>query len=119
LKTWPAGHGYAFEEFARRHGDFAITAVGCLVTLAANGTIARAALCVSGIGPAPVRVTSAERLLTGQKPSHETFRAAAEAAEALDALSDAFVSAAYRKHLARILTYRALERAVARAGRVA
>ena len=52
LKAWPAGHGYAFEEFARRHGDFAITAVGCLVTQAANGTIAKAALCVSGIGPA-------------------------------------------------------------------
>ena len=119
LKTWPVGHGYAFEEFARRHGDFAITAVGCLVTLAANGTIARAALCVSGIGPAPVRVTRAEQLLTGQKPSHDAFRAAAVEAEALDAATDAFVSAAYRKHLARILTYRVLERAVARAGRAA
>jgi carbon-monoxide dehydrogenase medium subunit len=119
LKTWPAGHGYAFEEFARRHGDFAIVAVGCLVTLATNGAIDRAALCVSGTGPAPVRVTKAEQLLTGQKPSHETFRAAAVEAESLDAMGDAFVSAAYRKHLARILTYRALERAVARAGRAA
>jgi carbon-monoxide dehydrogenase medium subunit len=117
LKAWPAGHGYAFEEFARRHGDFAVTAVGCLVTLAATGTIAKVALCVSGIGPAPVRVTKAEDLLVGQKPSHEAFRAAAIEAESLDAASDAFVSAAYRKHLARILTYRALERAVARAGR--
>ena len=119
LKAWPAGHGYAFEEFARRHGDFAIVAVGCLVTLAANGSVDRAALCVSGTGPAPMRVAKAEQLLTGQKPSHETFRAAAVEAEALDAMGDAFVTAAYRKHLARILTYRALERAVARAGRTA
>jgi carbon-monoxide dehydrogenase medium subunit len=114
LRAWPQGHGYAFEEFARRHGDFAITAVGCLIDLAADGTIAQAALCVSGLGPAPVRVAKAERLLAGELPSHEAFRAAAVEAEALDAASDIYVSGAYRKHLARILTYRALERAVAR-----
>ena len=116
LKAWPVGHGYAFEEFARRHGDFAITAVSCLLMLERNGTIGRAALCVSGLGPAPVRVVEAQRLLVGAKPGHEAFRAAAIAAEALDAMSDAYVTAAYRKHLARVLTYRALQRAVARAG---
>jgi carbon-monoxide dehydrogenase medium subunit len=114
LRAWPQGHGYAFEEFSRRHGDFAITAVGCLIDLAPGGTIAQAALCVSGLGPAPVRVTAAERLLKGALPSHEAFRAAAVEAESLDAASDIYVSGAYRKHLARILTYRALERAVAR-----
>jgi aerobic carbon-monoxide dehydrogenase medium subunit len=114
LKIWPHGHGYAFEEFARRHGDFAIAAVGCLIDLAADGTIARAALCVSGLGPAPVRVAAAERLLVGERPSHAAFRAAAVEAETLEATTDIYVSAAYRKHLARILTYRALERAVAR-----
>jgi len=115
LRAWPQGHGYAFEEFARRHGDFAITAVGCLIELAPNGTIAQAALCLSGLGPAPVRVAAAERLLEGEPPSHEVFRAAAVAAESLDAASDIHVSGAYRRHLARVLTYRALERAVARA----
>jgi len=115
LKAWPVGHGYGFEEFARRHGDFAITAVGCLLTLDRNGAIGRVALCVSGLGPAPVRIAAAERLLAGAKPSHEAFRAAAVAAEALEAMSDAYVTAAYRKHLARILTYRALERALASA----
>ncbi len=114
LDIWPQGHGYAFEEFARRHGDFAIAAVGCLINLKADGTIARAALCVSGLGPAPVRVAAAERLLVGQLPSHEAFRAAAVEAETLEATTDIYVSAAYRKHLARILTYRALERAVER-----
>jgi carbon-monoxide dehydrogenase medium subunit len=114
LRVWPPGHGYAFEEFARRHGDFAIAAVGCLIELAANGTISEAALCVSGLGPAPVRLAKAERLLVGQLPSHEAFRAAAVEAEALEAATDIYVSAAYRRHLARILTYRALERAVER-----
>jgi carbon-monoxide dehydrogenase medium subunit len=92
LPIWPQGHGYAFEEFARRHGDFAIAAVGCLVDLAADGTIARAALCVSGLGPAPVRLAKAERLLVGERPSHEAFRAAAVEAEALEASSDSAVA---------------------------
>jgi carbon-monoxide dehydrogenase medium subunit len=115
LRAWPQGHGYAFEELARRHGDFAITAVGCLIDLTPAGTISEAALCVSGLGPAPVRVVAAERLLEGEPPSHEAFRAAAVEAESLDAATDIYVSGAYRKHLARVLTYRALERAVARA----
>jgi carbon-monoxide dehydrogenase medium subunit len=115
LRAWPAGHGHAFEEFARRHGDFAIAAAGCLLTLGANGAIERAAICVSGLGPAPTRVASAERLLLGAQPSHEAFRAAAMEAKALEAMSDIYVTAAYRKHLTRILTYRALERAVAHA----
>jgi aerobic carbon-monoxide dehydrogenase medium subunit len=114
LKAWPPRHGYAFEEFARRHGDFAIAAVGCLIDLAPDGKIAEAALCVSGLGPAPVRLVEAERLLVGQLPSHEAFRAAAVEAEAVEATTDIYVSGAYRQHLARILTYRALERAVAR-----
>jgi len=113
LRVWPAGHGFAFEEFARRHGDFAIAAVGCLVTRDGAGAIENAAVCVSGLGPGPVRLAGAEKLLAGQKPSHELFRAAAVEAEALEAVDDAFVTAAYRKHLARVLTYRALERAVA------
>jgi carbon-monoxide dehydrogenase medium subunit len=114
LSAWPAGHGYAFEEFARRHGDFAIAAVGCLVTLAPGGAIDKAALCISGLSEAPVRLAAAERALAGQKPSHEAFRAAAVEAESLDAMSDIYVGAKYRKHLARVLTYRALERAVGR-----
>ena len=116
LKAWPAGHGYAFEEFARRHGDFAITAVGCLLTLDASGAIDRAALCVSRARPgagagrrsrAPAGRRRSPRMRPSAPPPIE--------AEALDAMSDAYVSAAYRKHLARVLTYRALERAVARA----
>ena len=119
LTAWPKGHGFAFEEFARRHGDFAIAAVGCLVTMNAAGSIERVALCVSGLGAGPVRLASAERLLVGQKPSHEAFCAAAVEAEGLDATDDAFVKASYRKHLARILTYRALERAVGGRSRAA
>ncbi len=117
LNPWPRGHGYAFEEFARRRGDFAIAAVGCLATMTPGGVIDRAALCVSGVGPAPVRLGAAERLLLGQAPSGDLFRAAAAELDALEVADDAFVSAAYRKHLARVLTVRALDRATARIGR--
>jgi carbon-monoxide dehydrogenase medium subunit len=116
LTPWPAGHGYAFEEFARRHGDFAIAAVSCLMTRDAQGRIAKVALVASGLGPAPLHIDKAEALLIGAVPSHEAFRAAAVEAQALEAMSDVYVASAYRQHLARILTYRALERASLRSG---
>jgi len=115
LEPWPRGHGYAFLELARRHGDFAIVAVGALLALDARGNIARAALAISGLGALPVRATKAQDLLRGAKPTRESFLAAAAEAGKLDAMSDAYVSAAYRQHLARTLTQRALERAAQRA----
>jgi carbon-monoxide dehydrogenase medium subunit len=114
LKAWPAGHGYAFEEVAKRRGDFAITAVGALVEMSGE-SIKHAAIAISGVTPVPIRLTTAETALAGQRRSHEIIRMAAVEASKLDAMSDAHVDAAYRRHLARILTYRALERALDRA----
>jgi aerobic carbon-monoxide dehydrogenase medium subunit len=113
LTAWSPRHGYAFFEIARRQGDFAIAAVGVLLELDGGGIVRRAAVALSGLGPIPVRPDSLERALLGERPSHEVLRAAAAEAEALEAMSDAYVTASYRRHLARILTYRALERAVA------
>jgi carbon-monoxide dehydrogenase medium subunit len=107
--------GYAFVEFARRHGDFAIVACSALIGLDTQGNIADAAIALSGLGPAPVRPASIERALRGQKPDAGAFKAAAAEAQKLDAMADAYVTAVYRKHLARVLTYRALERAAASA----
>jgi len=115
LTAWSPRHGHAFVEVARRHGDFAIAAVGVLLELDGGGVIRRAAAALSGLGPIPVRPAALERALLGQRPTHEVLRAAAAAAGALEAMSDAYVTAAYRQHLARILTYRALEQAAARA----
>ena len=108
-------HGWAFVEFARRHGDFAIVACSALIGLDAKGNIVDAALAISGLSHTPVRPAAIERALRGQKPDAEAFRAAAAEAEKFDAVADAYVTAAYRKHLARVLTYRALEQAAARA----
>jgi aerobic carbon-monoxide dehydrogenase medium subunit len=115
LAPWPKPHGYCFTETARRRGDFAIAAVGVLLTLDSTGAIDRAAIAVSGLMPVPVRLTAAETTLRGQMPGHEAFRAVAAHAATLDAMEDPYASAAYRRHLARILLYRAMETAVQRA----
>jgi carbon-monoxide dehydrogenase medium subunit len=108
-------HGFAFVEFARRHGDFAIVACSALIALDARGNIADAAIAISGLGHAPVRPASIEQALRGQKPEASAFKAAAAEAHKLDAMADAYVTADYRRHLARVLTYRVLEQAAARA----
>jgi carbon-monoxide dehydrogenase medium subunit len=115
LTPWPRPRGYGFAETARRRGDFAIAAVGVLLTLDQDGAIDRAALAVSGLTGVPVRLASVETMLVGQRPSHDLFRAAAAGAATLEAMEDPYASAAYRRHLARILTYRAMETATARA----
>lgn len=109
------GDGHAFVEFARRHGDFAIVACSALIGLDSGGNIGNAAIALSGLDHAPVRPASIERGLKGEKPAHTAFKAAAAEAGELDATEDAYTNAAYRRHLARVLTYRALERAAARA----
>jgi len=108
-------HGYAFVEFARRHGDFAIVACSALLGLDRNGDIKEAALAISGLGHAPLRPSAIERALIGQKPAGAAFKAAAAAAAKFEATADAYVTSVYRQHLARVLTFRALEQAARRA----
>jgi carbon-monoxide dehydrogenase medium subunit len=110
-----SGRGHAFVEFARRHGDFAIVACSALIAIDRKGGIADAAIALSGLAHAPVRPAPIEQALLGEKPGAAAFKAAAAEAGQLDAMADAYVTPAYRKHLARILTYRALEQASARA----
>ena len=117
LPLWPKGHGYAFVEFARRHGDFAVVGVAALLALAADGRIARAALCLCGIGSAPLRLTEAEKQLVGAQPGAQAFAAAAALAGKVDAMEDVHANKTYRQHLALNLTERALNLALERAAR--
>jgi carbon-monoxide dehydrogenase medium subunit len=110
-----ADEAHAFIEFARRHGDFAIVACSALIRLGHEGNIAAARLAISGLTHGPARPVTIERALLGQKPASATFKAAAAEAAKLDAVADAYVTAEYRQHLARVLTYRALEQASSRA----
>jgi CO/xanthine dehydrogenase FAD-binding subunit len=113
-----ADHGWAVEELSRRAGDFAIVVAVALVRLDRGGRIDDARLAFGGVADRPVRADAAEDALRGREPSDDALaRAAQTARDALDPPSDAFVSGAYRRHLAGVLCRRALARAVDRAHR--
>lgn len=115
IDAWPAGHGYSFQEFARRHGDFAVVGVACLIALDNNRNISRAALSLCGVGIGPVRMPAAERELVGSDGDGAAILRAAEACGEVDAVGDFHASASYRRHLARVLAARAIKEALERA----
>ena len=105
------GTGVAFQEVARRHGDFAMVGLAASLTLA-DGTITDARLAFSGVADVPVRAVEAESLLRGQQPSAELFaEAASRAAEQLDPPADLHGSSDYRKKVAAALVRRGLQAA--------
>lgn len=111
------GTGVAFDEVARRHGDFAIVALATSLTVD-GGTITDARLAFAGASDVPVRARDAEQLLVGQKPSGDLFAdAAQQAAAALDPPADLHGTAEYRKKVAATLVRRGLEAAADAAGR--
>jgi carbon-monoxide dehydrogenase medium subunit len=114
LDIWPQGHGYAFEEFARRHGDYAIVGAAALCTADARGKLERVSLTICGVAAGPVRLHAAEAALSGMPMTEDAIRAASEAARELEVMTDAHVSSDYRQHLAGVLTGRALRRAFSR-----
>ena len=110
--------GQAFEEFARRHGDFAIVGVAAMISLD-GGRVKRAAVAVAGAGPVPIRLSEIEAALEGEAVDGPAFGEAAAQAAEIDAMDDAYASASYRRRLAGVLVERALVRAAARAGAAA
>ena len=109
------GGGSAHEKVERRAGDFAIAAASAALWLDGD-TIADAGIGLSAVGPTTIEVTRAEELLRGQVPSEELFVKAGEiAAEDCMPIPDGRGPADYKRHLAGVLTKRALRRAAARA----
>ena len=111
---WSGRTAFGFVEFSRRHGDFAVVSAACLLGYGTDGRIARAALVLGGVGAAPRRLPDAEARLAGSRGTPEDFTEAAVFAEAIEAMDDVHASADYRRHLARVLTGRALAQAAAR-----
>jgi carbon-monoxide dehydrogenase medium subunit len=110
-----AGGGSAHEKVERRAGDWAIAAASAAVWIE-GGTIADVGLALSAVGPTTVHVTRAEELLTGQTPSDELFAQAGQiASEDCSPSADGRGPVDYKRHLAGVLTTRALRRAAARA----
>ncbi len=116
LPPLPPRTGTAFLEVARRQGDYAMMGVAAVVTLDAAGlcTSARIALCSAG--PTPMAAPRAAAALHGTRLAEADIAAAAELArQEVDPMGSVQASPAYQRHLAGVLTARALRIAKARA----
>ncbi|MEZ5417233.1 MAG: xanthine dehydrogenase family protein subunit M [Vicinamibacterales bacterium] len=107
----------AYHKVERKVGDYATAAAAVQIALNADGTIRQAGIALSSAGPCAVRVTEAEALLTGQKPTADLIRAAGEAAsKKSDPQADLRGSVDYKKNLAGVLVSRGVRQALARLG---
>ena len=103
----PAGGGTAWAELARRHGDYAICGTGVLVVLDQALRVASARAALISVGPVPMAVELTDAV-AGQPHDAADWAAAGRlAAAAVDPDDDLHATAAYRRHLAGVLTTRA------------
>jgi len=114
----PPRSGGAYAKLKRKTGDFAVAAAAAQVTLSAKGTVERCGIALTNAGLTPVEASDAMKFLTGKMPDDKTIAEAAKMAAAKSAPSaDRRGSVVYKKEMARVLTARALKKAVERAGR--
>ena len=110
--------GYAFDEMAHRHGDFAIVAVAVAATVTPNGRVADLSVGLGGVEDRPALGDTAAFL--GQPALAETAAGVAEAiAGRCDPMTDMKASADYRRALVRVLVERTVARAFEQALREA
>jgi carbon-monoxide dehydrogenase medium subunit len=114
FSPWAPGHGWAFLEFARRHGDYAIVAVAVLLELDASGHASRVSITLGGVASTPVRVPEAEARLLGSTVGADDIAAAAACCGRVEALGDPQVPAWYRQRLASTLAARSIPVALSR-----
>jgi aerobic carbon-monoxide dehydrogenase medium subunit len=102
--------GWSYKKFNRRAQDWAVVGVAAVVERS-NGTISSARIGLTNMGSTPLRASSAEGALSGADAS-SVAEATRSADEGTSPASDIAASAEYRRHLARVLTRRAVEEAV-------
>jgi carbon-monoxide dehydrogenase medium subunit len=114
----PQKSGGAYFKLERKVGDFATAAVAAQVTLDGNGVCQQAGIGLTNVGPTPIKATKAEAFLRGKKLDEGNLRQAAQmASDEAQPSSDLRGPAEYKKGLVKELAFRALSRAVERAGR--
>jgi CO/xanthine dehydrogenase FAD-binding subunit len=113
----PAGSGWSFQELARRAGDYAMAGVAAVVGLDDDGVCQWARLVYLNVGDGPTDAKGAASVLVGESGSQDLFEAAADkaAADEIFPYGNVHASAEYQRHLARVLTVRALGQAWERA----
>jgi aerobic carbon-monoxide dehydrogenase medium subunit len=108
------GYGFGYEKFNRRQEDWAMVAVAAYVKRAADGSCEDVRIGLTHMSSVPLRATAAEAALRGRPLDAQTITAAAEqAAEGTEPPADLNASADYKRHLAQVLTRRALTEAAA------
>ena len=114
LPPWPAARRWAFEEFARQHGAFALAGIALYYDLH-EGLATNAHIGVIGASAQLQRLTEAEAVLNGRSVDEISIAQTAQAAAAaIDAVDDIDAPAAYRRSLVATLTERALQHAASR-----
>ena len=102
--------GWSYKKFNRRAQDWAVVGVAAVVEKS-NGSISSARIGLTNMGSTPLRATATEGAISGADTS-SVAEAASSAAEGTSPASDIAASAEYRRHLARVLTRRAVEEAL-------
>jgi carbon-monoxide dehydrogenase medium subunit len=111
--VWGGRSGFAFEEVARRSGDFALAGVAAAVELGGDGAVQRCALGLLGMASTPVRATAAEESVLGRALTGSDLDEVARLATAdLDPPDDVHATSTYRRRVGAHLVRRALSRAL-------
>jgi len=115
IDTLPADAGWGFEEFARRHGDYALAAVAVTMTRT-DGVVSNPRIALMGVGEMPMRMSGLEALIDGRELSGGLIEELVSALrDEITPNSDLNGSAEYRRHLAGALMRRAVADAWSRA----
>ncbi|WP_424765574.1 FAD binding domain-containing protein [Paenibacillus sp. sgz302251] len=108
--------GYSFQEFSRRHGDFALVDAACLVDTDNEGRITEARLTLGGVDAVPVLAIDAADVLIGERLTDSLLKKAANLASAsLDPEDDLHATRDYRLHLAEVFTRKVIQAAYGKA----
>lgn len=115
--TLPPGSGWAFDEVARQHGNYALCGAAAVVGLDSGGAVENARLVFLSVGEGPVEAKQAAELLVGERPTQTAVRAAADTAAMhdIDPVGDIHAGPAFRRHLSRVIAERVLSNAFEKA----
>lgn len=113
----PPRTGWSFLEASRRRGDYAMMGVAAMITLSESGDCTAARLVYLNAGDGPLQAAQAVEALVGRPPKEKTIQEAARIAaeQEIDPFGNVHASMDYQRHLAQVLTERALGQAIDRA----
>ena len=118
LPFMPAHSGWSFMEVAPRAGDYALMGVAALVTLDEDGKCGQAKLVYLNAGEGPMNAREAAKLLEGEMLNDALIESAAAYAseKEINPFGNVHTSSEFQRHLANVLTKKALKQAMQRAG---